>query len=35
VKVVADTSPIHYLILIDQADLLADLFGRVFRRSSA
>jgi predicted nucleic acid-binding protein len=30
VKVVADTSPIHYLILIDQTDLLAGLFGRVF-----
>ncbi len=29
-KVVADTSPIHYLILIDQTDLLAGLFGRVF-----
>lgn len=29
-KVVADTSPIHYLILIDQTDLIAGLFGRVF-----
>ena len=29
-KVVADTSPIHYLILIDQTDLLAGLFGRIF-----
>jgi hypothetical protein len=30
VKVVADTSPIHYLILIDQTDLLSGLFGRIF-----
>jgi len=30
VKVVADTSPIHYLILIDQTDLFAGFFGRVF-----
>jgi predicted nucleic acid-binding protein len=30
VKVVADTSPIHYLILIDQTALLAGCFGRVF-----
>jgi predicted nucleic acid-binding protein len=30
VKVVADTSPFHYLILIDQTDLLSGLFGRVF-----
>jgi hypothetical protein len=32
VKVVADTSPIHFLILIDQTDLLAGLFGRVYQR---
>ncbi|HVT60181.1 MAG TPA: DUF3368 domain-containing protein [Thermoanaerobaculia bacterium] len=28
-KVVSDTSPIHYLILIDEVALLAKLFGRV------
>ena len=27
--VVADTSPLHYLILIDEAELLPDLFGKV------
>jgi predicted nucleic acid-binding protein len=29
VKVVSDTSPIRYLILIDESDLLASLFGSV------
>jgi len=29
VIVVADTSPLNYLILIDQADLLPSLFGEV------
>jgi predicted nucleic acid-binding protein len=27
--VVSDTSPIHYLLLIDRIHLLPDLFGRV------
>ena len=27
--VVSDTTPIHYLILIEEIDILRDLFGRV------
>jgi hypothetical protein len=29
--VVADTSPVFYLLSIDQIDLLPQLFGKVFR----
>jgi predicted nucleic acid-binding protein len=27
--VVSDTSPIHYLLLIDQVELLQKLYGRI------
>jgi len=32
--VISDTSPIHYLVLIGEADVLASLYGRVLLPSS-